>query len=82
VFSSKDEDHLLKGVCHPEPSSFANSPFEPVIKAQVLINQETPHLHLHWLIYFITILIMPHCGISCQEALVFKNTLGDPCIFS
>jgi len=33
VFSSKDEDNLLKGVCHPEPSSFTNSPFEPVIKA-------------------------------------------------
>ena len=47
LFSPKDEDHLLNGVCDPESSSLPDSLFEPVIERQVFINQETPHSLLH-----------------------------------
>ena len=32
LFSSKDEDYLLNGVCYPEPPSLTDSLLEPVIK--------------------------------------------------
>jgi len=42
-FPSKDEHPFFDGACHPEGSPFSNSVSEPVIEAQVLVDQKASH---------------------------------------
>ena len=46
-FSSKNEETLFEGNCNAKGQLLSNSFLEPIIKAQVFVNQQTPHPSLH-----------------------------------
>jgi hypothetical protein len=45
--SPKNEEILFKGNCNAKGQLPPNSFFEPIIKAQVFVDKETPHPSLH-----------------------------------